>query len=206
MLTAELLSGLRTLLDEATEEFWTDEECYTALSNGQSEYISIILAQYKAKSLINPSEPIPEILKPLYTESVQSIVGATTLALPPTFLYDISVYLGAPYEKALLKRELSKSRRFEQANIYSSGNGEYYSIDGTNINLEIDNVPVSLSVTFDYLVKPTYIGALIEPILPDFTHNSVITYAYAELLKKTGNRFDEADRQFKLFLSLVKYI
>jgi len=40
MTTANLLSRLRTLLDEASAGFWTDVECYAALSDGQKEIVN----------------------------------------------------------------------------------------------------------------------------------------------------------------------
>jgi hypothetical protein len=209
MTTAELLSGLRTLLDEATEEFWTDIECYAALSHGQREYASIILAQYKERSLINLAEPLPEILRTLYLSLLfpTGVTSNAPISLPTDFWYDLSVTLGAPYSRSLIKREISKNRVFDNSNSYTGiGKGYYYSLNATQIIIDIPTSVTPIACALEYLTKITDIGLNSEPTLPDYTHYAFIIFAFAELLEKTGHLFDESNRQMKLFNSLVKYM
>lgn len=205
--TVELLATLRTLLDESVEGFWKDGlDCYPALTDGQNEYTAIILAQYKAKVLINPSESIPEVLRPLY-KTVSATTNASDFPLPTDFLYDISVQLGSPYSRPLLKRELSRTIPFDQANTYSGTQGYYYSIINDKVNLEIPTPtnPGGLSYTLEHFIKPTKIDSNTNPILPEFTHLAIVIYAFAQLLKK-AQRGQEALGQYQEFLSLIKYL
>ena len=201
--SAGLLAQLRTLLDETAEQFWLDSECFAALSDGQREYASTVLSQYKAKVLVNPSESIPEILRPLY-KPVSSTTSTSYIALPSDFLYDVSLYLGGTYSRPLLKRELSRTIPAEQANSLLGASGYYYSINNSQINLEIPT-PSNLSYAFNYLQKPVDIAQGTNPVLPDFTHYAIIIYAFAELLKKS-QRLQEALVQYQQFIQLVKYL
>ena len=203
MLSADMLAQLRVLLDEAAEQFWLDTECYAALSDGQREYASTILSQYKAKVLINPSESIPEVLRPLY-KPVSSTTSASYIVLPSDFLYDVSLYLGGTYSRPLLKRELSRTIPAEQANSLLGASGYYYSITNSQINLEIPT-PSNLSYIFNYLQKPVDINQDVNPTLPDFTHYTIVIYAFAELLKKSS-RLPEALQQYQIFLQQIKYL
>lgn len=207
MTTVELLTTLRTLLDESIEGFWKDGlDCYPVLTDGQQEYTAIILAQYKAKVLINPSEPIPEVLRPLY-KKVDSTTNTSYFSLPTDFLYDISLHLGSPYSRPFLKRDLSRAIPFEQANSYLGTQGYYYSIVNDRVNLEIPTPtnPGGQSYTLEHFIKPTIIDSNTNPILPEYTHLAIVIYAYAQLLKK-AQRTQEAMAQYQEFLSLIKYI
>ena len=195
-----MLAELRRNLDESNEQFWLDSECFAALSDGQREYASTILSQYKAKVLINPSESIPEVLRTLY-KILSSTTSTSYIALPNDFLYDVSLLLGS---QPLLKRELSRTIPAEQANSLLGASGYYYSID-SQINLEITTPSSPVSFIFNYLQKPTDITQDVNPILPDFTHYPIVIYAYAELLKKS-QRLQEALQQYQIFLQLIKYL
>lgn len=201
MTAPNMLVQLRTLLDEANEQFWLDSECFAALSDGQREYASTILSQYKAKVLINPSESIPEVLRTLY-KILSSTTSTSYIALPSDFLYDVSLLLGS---QPLLKRELSRTIPAEQANSLLGASGYYYSISNSQINLEITTPSSPVSFIFNYLQKPTDITQDVNPILPDFTHYPIVIYAYAELLKKS-QRLQEALVQYQQFIQLVKYL
>jgi hypothetical protein len=196
----ELYERLATLLDESTSQYFTDDERWAALTDGQQEYASTILTQYKARVLINPSESIPEVLRTLY-KSLASSTSNSYIALPNDFLYDVSLLLG---DQFLLKRELSRIIPAEQANSLLGASGYYYSISSL-INLEITTPSSPVSFIFNYLQKPTDITQDVNPILPDFTHYPIVIYAYAELLKKS-QRLQEALVQYQQFLQLIKYL
>jgi hypothetical protein len=206
MNNTELYERLATLIDESTAQYFTDNERWAALTDGQQEYVSIILSQYKAKVLINPSEPIPEILRALYV-TVISTTGDSFIALPQNFLYDISLVLGSPYSRPLLKRELSRTIPFDKANSYSGASGYYYSITASQILLEIPQPinPGGLAYTLEYLEKPTKINSNIDPILPEYTHYPIVLFAYAQLLKKSA-RIQEALYQYQEFIQSIKYL
>jgi len=209
MTATQLLASLRTLLDEDTEQYWLDPECYTALTNGQKEYASIVLAQYKAKAGVNPFEPLPEVLRPLLNPVTQSLVNATYLPLPPNYLYDLSVYVYGTYNRPFFKRKQSRSLLFEQVNSLLGAQGYYYSIDNVNLNFEIPAPSVAINIDFKYLMlTPPIDGSLSpasDPVLPDFTHDAIVQYAYSELLKKP-KRTQESLAEYQKFLQTIKYI
>jgi hypothetical protein len=207
MTATEMLVRLRTLFDERLSQFWDDElDCYPALTDGQNEYISLTLAQYKAKLSINSLEPLPETLRVLYVKKDASIT-TTSITLPTDFLYDISLSLGSPYLRPLLKRELSRAYPFEKANSLLGATGYYYSIINDKINLEIPTPtnPSGVSYGLEYLKVPAKIDSNTNPIAPSFAHQTIVIFAFAQLLKKAG-RTDEAQNQYKEFLSLYKYL
>jgi hypothetical protein len=207
MTAAEILVKLRTLLDERLAQFWDDSlDCYPSLTDGQNEYITLALAQYKAKLLINPLEPLPETLRVLYVKE-SSNVTTTSITLPTDFLYDISLSLGLPYSRPLLKREVSRAYPFEKANSLLGATGYYYSVINDKINLEITapTNPNGVSYDLEYLKIPTKIDSNTNPIIPTFAHQAIVIFAFAQLLKKAG-RTDEAQNQYKEFLSLYKYL
>lgn len=210
MTAAEMLVKLRTLLDEATQQFWQDDICYSALTDGQTEYVALILNQYKAKTIINSAEPLPEILRTLYYKT-ELTIAASAVPLPLNFLYDISVYLGGTYNRYLIRRELSKLASFDALNVYMGAKGYYYSLDNSNINLEIPT-PAGIACNIEWLQKPTQIivttatpAVIVDPILPEYTHLAIVIYAFSQLLKK-AKLFEAAALQQKEFTSLIKYI
>lgn len=203
MTSVQMLERLRTLLDEASAGFWSDDQCYEALSDGQEEYTAIVLAQYKARAIVNVSEPIPEILRTLYSKA-SLLLSDVSIDLPANFLYGISVYLGGTYNRPLMKRELSKTIVFDQQNSLMNPLGYYYYITNNKMIFEI-STPTSLACTIEFLIKPTDITSSINPVLPEYTHFSMIIYAYAQLLRK-AQRLQEASTQYQEFISTVKYL
>lgn len=206
MTAQQMYERLATLLDESTAQYFTEDERWAALTDGQQEYAAIILAQYKAKVILNPSESIPEILRALYL-SVSATTGDSFIALPQNFLYDISLVLGSPYSRPLLKRELSRTIPFDKANSYSGASGYYYSITASQILIEIPQPtnPGGLAYTLEYLQKPTNIDSNTNPILPDYTHYAIVVFAFAQLLKKSA-RIQEALVQYQEFIQSIRYV
>lgn len=208
MSALEMLQRLRTLLDEKLSQFWDDGlDCYPALTDAQTEYAAIILLQWKARSIVNPSELIPETLLELYVKSSGNIAGQNYILRPSNYLYDLSIYLGSPYSRNLLRREVSKASKFETANIYIGTQGYFYSVKNDRFDLEIPvpTGPSGIDYILEYLKKTTTINANTNPILPEFTHQAIVVFAFATLLKK-AKLIQESNAQFQEFASLVKYI
>ena len=93
MTTANLLARLRTLLDESSASYWTDTECYQALSDGQSAVTNIALSVYRAKKMMLANEDVklPYILNELYQERSGTLgTGQTTLVWNTTAIGQVS--------------------------------------------------------------------------------------------------------------------
>uniref|UniRef100_A0A6H1ZQS3 Uncharacterized protein n=1 Tax=viral metagenome TaxID=1070528 RepID=A0A6H1ZQS3_9ZZZZ len=208
MTNTEMLAKVRFLVDEANIGFYdNNSEIFPALTDGQRHYASIILSQYIARLKVNPSEPIPETLLPLYTSTGSTLGAGIVLFTKPTdLLYDIGLSLtvnSVSYQP--IKRELSKIILTEKADTYLGGSYSYYNIDGTNVNLENGAVtPTSTTYTFYYLKIPTDITSSVNPILPSFTHMSICQYAFADLLIK-ARRSNDAQLAFQKFLTMITY-
>ena len=79
MTSAFLLARLRTLLDESSAGFWTDDECYRALADGQNEIVNIVFQK----------DPSNQILKTLWKskEGTNVTNQAITITDFKEFLY-----------------------------------------------------------------------------------------------------------------------
>ena len=207
-ITKQLTTEVRTLLDESTESFFKDTEIYTALTDAQREYVSIILSQYKAKSIIDPSINIPQVLQSLATSSLSDVlfVGDTySNGLPSDYLYFIMFYLKTDSSDTLTPcpiRDYSIKTVAASQNSYLNARMAW--VDSTLIHW----TPAAKSggqITLDYIKQPPDMTGSVDPLIPSFCYPALVKYALAEMMKK-DNLDQEAAQNYQEFLSKVKYI
>lgn len=193
MTSAEALARVRTLLDEASAGFWTDNEIYSALTDGQNEVITIKLNEFRVKSKFDLNTPLPDSLRALVT----STTGTGTTSLAADYLHYVNVYTSTT---PVYVRDFNFNRSHSSMNTYlaSSSSTPYCYFNATQIVFE-----TSVSWTLDYLKQPADIASGANPpTLEDKAMNAVIQYAFALLLKK--DKDPRADGEFAIFLQLVK--
>ncbi len=178
-ITTTLVARIRTYLDEASAGFWTQDEIYKALTDGQREVISFVLAIYKQKIAVNPDEKLPEVLRScFYTTG-----GVGSGVLPAGFLFPLSVYTSTV---PVYIRPDGIQRGASKLNTYltSSSTQPFCSFSGTQIVFE-----TSVTWTMEYLSLPLNdIDATHDPALSAISYNAIIEYATAFLLNKDENQ------------------
>lgn len=191
MTSAEMLSSLRTKLDEASASMWTDAECYRALSDAQLEIIAIL--------------PIDLVAKNVTTTSLSSgsiISGKYIIAKPTDLLKLISTnFNDVP---ARIIRD-DKERRKLELNTYMVASATDPLVYEKGEYLEYSPSDGSDTVEITYLPIPTDIDASTSSSLIGTSHPAIVQYAYAELLKKQ-DRLQEAANEFGLFIQMLGMI
>lgn len=193
MTSAEMLARVRTNLDEATASFWSDNEIYRALADGQREIISHIFIVWKQKVRVNPEEPLPEVLRSL----ISSDSGTTTKSLPNDFMSYLTVY-SATNAVPIFVRENWRQNSWMRGNTYSTSTSAqpFCYFNATQIVFE-----TAVAWTMEYLKAPSDISGSTQPSLPTIAHNAVVQFAFATLLLKDSNPIANQELQ-KFFLLL----
>lgn len=208
MLSTDLITATRSLLDEASASFWTDNDLYLYLSDGQREIVNYLLAIYKAKSQVNPQEELPEILASLEkTISGTSIVYV--LAAPSDYLHLIDMQWGV-HSGTLYPAFIRQSQRntiFEMNNTFLAGTttNPIVIVKGDSSGSKAFNfIP---QVTGDYLGTylriPPILTASVNPLLPDNTKSAIVNYALASALAKDKN-YSESSMFYQKFLQQIQ--
>ena len=206
-----LLAEVRTFIDENTAAFYEDSEIYSALTNAQTEYATLILAQYKERVKINNNEELPEVLRGLISTKAGTIAAPLfSFTLPTDFFYDISVtynHQSTGSLKPCRRRAYDRNLPFKQANSYllADTTKEYFYLLGTSaLAFETAVSSGTGGYSMNYLIKPTDIDASTDPVLPAFTFPAFLQYAFGDIINKDG-RTQESLAYYQKFLSMVKY-
>lgn len=194
MTTNNLVTVLRTLLDEVSAGFWEDSEIYKALDEGQNSLIKLHLAVWKSKIKVNKDEELPETLRVLLNQTT----GTGTTSLPTGFLEYISIYGDVPI---YVRNQTRKKGSLKNNSLLESSASQVYcSFNGSQVVFE-----TSVSWTMDYLKIPDAISSSQNPVLPDTCQDILINYAFSELMRKDGQLNYAADA-YNRFLSSAQAI
>ena len=200
MTSALMLSRLRTLLDESSAGFWTDNECYYALSDGQREVVNVIFK----------NNPNSQLLKALFMPKSGTDTSSSAITLPSDFKeFVVASYTTVTTEDQYPCKIVVYDDFFlrEKNNTYlapSRANPVVYVKPDTTIGRKIYFEPTSSHADYSivYLTEPTEISSSINPLLPAEAQEAIIIYAFSFLLRK-DLRATEADGAYKLFLDMV---
>lgn len=211
MTSTVMLAAVRTILDESSASFWTDNEIYAALADGQNEVINKLLSVYRAKRQIGP-----ETLLPLELASISvRVVGfgaASAVALPVGFLELIAAKWDHDNSGGKIPcRIITPSEaHFMENNTYlvatSTDPVVWIAVDAGDGLPSIIFRPVYSTTgayDIDYLDKPTDIASGVNAELPVNTHNAIVHFATSRMLYK-DQRVEEAQIQYNLFLEQLK--
>jgi len=185
MTSTEMLARLRTRLDESSAGFWSDSECYSALTDGQIE----VLKFYAGKN--------SPVVRPLVTIYTKTGISGTTTALPSDYLeiYSLKAHAKGFIEKPCLRREGNRYKDEDNPYLSSEEDEVYYAVIGSNVVFE--TTFSNGSITMDYIAKPSDINAATEPTIDSTAHNAVVLYAHAFLLSKAKLPSGDAYKLFR---------
>ena len=206
-----LLAQVRTFIDENSANFWEDSEIYSALSDAQKEYASIVLTIYKEKLKIDKNLELPEVLRGLVTTEVDTIAAvSSTFTIPSDFMYDLSLkynHQSTSSLKPCFKREIDKNYYFKQANSLLQADTTkeyYYSLNGTTFAFETEVSIGTGGYSLVYLAVPTAITSSVDPVLPGFTFPALLQYAFGDVINKDG-RTQESLAYYSKFQNMVQF-
>ena len=191
MTAVQLLARLRTLLDEDTAQFWTDTECYSALTDAQIEIIKRIYNKWILSLEQNPNLDLPIAIRSLFTTTTQTAQTGTSFSLPSTLLQLLSIKVDSLNSGTYLpafKRPQNQSKYYILDNPYlkSSKSDIFYDIQMPNIVFE--SVLTNGNITYDFLQKPNDIDGLanpeVDPTIDSIAHEAIIYFAWFILLAK----------------------
>ena len=190
MTSTQMNERVRTLLDEAVEAFWGNDEVYAALTDGQIEAINYLTAKYEA------TKELPETLIPLG----KTATGTGTASLPSDFFYPVSM-IATLNDVPIFMRGFKKDRDHLAENTYlqSSSTQPYAYFQGSQIVLE-----TSLAWALDYLKKPSDIASGTNPTIGVSAHNAIVQFAFAFLLQKIKD--PRAQAEFNKFANLLQSV
>ncbi|MBN8545863.1 MAG: hypothetical protein J0L60_06990 [Ignavibacteria bacterium] len=205
MTTAEMITRVRSLLDEREAGFWSDAEVMDALNDGQDEVVNYCLFVFAEGGV---EGELPLLLTPLETEQTIEPVTAADVVLPSDFMYLLSVKC-APTTGASLKPCMIRSTSMAR---YSREHNRFLKPDGANLyaflrggKLVFEVPPVNGSVVINYIRKGSRISEEQNCELPDNASGAIISYAAALLLEK-DKQSEEAGRFFGMFTNKIELL
>ena len=172
MTTAEMLTRLRTLLDEASASLWSDTECYSALADGQNGVVGILVAKYQG------GEPLHNLLADI---TVQADV-ADGASVPSGFMELVGATAGGKDCEIISFQEYYK--RADNSYLSASSSSPIIYRKHTTTTEKLYYSPNSaVTASIFYLKTPTAIASGVEPTLTR-GHEAIVQYAFAFLLEK----------------------
>lgn len=206
-----MLTKVRTLLDEDSAGFWTDDQIYNALTDGQKEVINILLKVYRAKKAIGGSlsEPLRSLIS---TKAVDPIAAGEGISIPSDYLDVIEIWYdstGGTESIVYVVDGQSKKTNFLENNHYMQGDKV---VAFLGYNKDKDQKEFSFSTistgnakgTLVYLAMPTDIASEQNATLPGQTHKTIVQYAYADILRRDED--PRASNEYQQFLQMVSQL
>lgn len=211
MTSTVMLAAVRTILDEATASFWTDNEIYAALADGQNQVIDKLLTSYRLRRKANPEAELPYELQSIGFRLISS-GAASAVNLPASFLE--LVYAKWDNDNSGVKEPceiVSPVRVLEREdNTYTSTTSTeplvYIEVATSGGAVQVNFLPVYSSTgayDIQYLGKPSDIASGTNPTLPVNTHSAIVHYAVSRMLEK-DQRPQEAQTHYGLFLKEIE--
>jgi len=194
MTTAQMLTNVRTLLDETVEGTWLDTEIYRALSNGQIAIINLLMAIYRIHN------KLPSVLINLIVETTATTDTNGEVPLPADFLD----FINAETSTGTPIYYIKEIEYFRESNTYLKSSTTNPTVR-LKSNLEFSLI--STGITYSYIRQPQDITSTItsytEPELLPSAHPAIVLYAFSEMLKKI-ERVQESTINFKEFIQLIQ--
>ena len=181
MTTTQMVTHVRTLFDEDSAGFYTDDMIKRSLDNGQ-KILANMLYQMKRHNL-------------LYTLETSSTRAYSVLTLPTDFWM---------YKSCLLNdypcRLRTGDKDIKEGNSYLVGaTTDPYIYVGSSI--DFSPTPAGGQYTFTYYKNVSDITST-NPNLPSATHLTICQYAFADLLLR-DSKHQEAVVEFEKFHKMV---
>jgi hypothetical protein len=198
MTTEEMVTRIRSLLDEREAGFWSTGEVLNALNDAQNEVINHCLYLFAERG---EEGVLPFLLSNLEKETEFIGVTSDEVVLPDDFSYLLSVKCAPTFgatQKPCIIRSAAKLRYVNESNQFMKGDSKnlFCFVRGGKLNFEIPLV--NGSITINFLKKAEQITAEQGSILPEHAMGALIIYATALLLEK-DEQYDESGAFFQMF-------
>lgn len=205
IVAANAYARLATLLDEAKESFWSEAARYQALSDGQRAVTTSVLKVFQAMRVRDISASLPIVLKDTVKQVTANLgtPNTTTIALPADYL-DYVNFTYTPATGVTLNpyiMNVTPETPRLMANSYFGSGDTVYVLNG-NINLGFPS-GTGASYVLNYIADPADMSSSVDGVLSDRCQNAVVTWAYANLLKK-DNRLAESQAELQRFDFMVQ--
>lgn len=225
--TPQLLSRVRTAVEEATASFYTDAEIYQALTDGQRQVANYLHSLWlKSGKKVMPKGLTPLVLHSSGTTSEDSTgyVGVTYVTITNMWELISAFYSG---DSATLKAQPCEIREYDKdfTNMYmTTADGSYNSFMTATLYRPYAFVKTKYASTYDvsvfflppksgtagvayytYLKFPTAIDGSTEPILAQPTHDAIAQYAIAFILNK-DERTQESQFAYAQFEKMLQVL
>lgn len=208
MTTAQMVTRVRTLLDEITESFFLTTEIYSALADGQQEVANYFHKIYELMKVNNPSIPLSNILESLYAMTTSTTVSGLVNNPANYWHLILATYAyngGTSYNCRI--QSLGPSLLYDLDNTYlaaSPTSPTVYQVSATQF-LFLPTASGTANYALGYLVKPTPISSSVDPTLPVQTHTAIVHWAVAQMLFK-DQRPQEAQLMLQNFMNEIQGI
>lgn len=205
MTSANMLSAVRTLLNEASASYWADADIYVWLSEGQKEVLKGVLSMYLERK--NKDPYIPTVIQKQIIGTNIDTSSKTSADFPADFVHLIGAKYtpdGIDVDKAPL-RVLTKTAEnlSKEVNTYLVPSNEQPIGYLTGFSLELYPIPTANSnLDLNYVKDTTDISASTQPVLPPFTHNAIVQYAFSQALLKDEREQDASNSLNKFYEEL----
>lgn len=203
MTTEEMITRIRSILDEREAGFWSDAEVLNALNDAQDEVVNYCLFVFTSGGVDNR---LPLLLTPLQQEMVSEAVTGLWVTLPVGFMYPVSVKCAiseGDVEKPCVFKSPGKNHFFEEDNKWLKPGEKnlYCFITGGKLNFgtPINNGTVKML----YLKKADRITNENNCLLPDNASGAIIAAAASQLLEK-DKQYEESGTLYAMFTAKIE--
>lgn len=201
MTSTVMLAAVRTILDESSASFWTDNEIYAALADGQNQVIEKLLNMYRQTGVMKYE------LKSIEYDDTGT---DDNVAVPSGFLeliratYDHDGSGGEePCEILTHAQVLEKE---DNSFTTATSTEPIVYIKSTSDALKIYFLPSKSGTpayTFWHITSPSDIAAGTNATLPVTTHSAIVNYAVSRMFEK-DQRPQESQQYYTLFLKEIE--
>lgn len=191
MTRTEMLAYVRTHLDEATEDFYLDdEEIYPALTEAQIEVANVVAKRWLESNRNKDISDIPLTLQPLVTNTTSLLASGASSFSAPTMMFLINVkwtpsaiaHTTYPTTQNCVLISASQVNRFLQNPL--TKDGFYAWRKGSTVYVNPASSITNAVATYDYFRNfNNDITASNDPELHDISHRAICEKALWLLLK-----------------------
>ncbi|MBK7266164.1 MAG: hypothetical protein IPI12_07505 [Ignavibacteriales bacterium] len=203
MTTEEMITRIRSILDEREAGFWSDAEVLNALNDAQDEVVNYCLFVFTSGGV---DSRLPLLLTPLQQEVVYEAVTGLWVTLPEGFMYPVSVKCAisdGEEEKPCVFKSPGANHFYEEDNHWLKPGEKnlYCYITGGKLNFSttINNGTVKML----YLKKADRITNENDCLLPDNASGAIIAAAASQLLEK-DKQYEESGALYAMFTAKIE--
>jgi hypothetical protein len=203
MTTDEMITRVRSILDEREAGFWSDEEVINALNDAQDEVVNQCLFVFFSAGVHNG---LPLILSALQKEVEYEAVTASWVTLPDDFMCPVAVKCivkAGETEKPCLIKNPGKNHFQDGNNLWLKPGEQNLYCHAATGRLNFGTPLVNGSVKMIYLQNTPRITEINSCMLPENVSGALIAYATSQLLEK-DKQYEESGALYAMFIAKIE--